>query len=187
MLSLPIDFRRAYRLRPIGHRGEDAVSLLRISDGAVERTVLVPHYLGLGYFVAPAGNTSLSIASKDFRAEKLGILLSLWVRLRLALLFKKKKYLQYDAFSLFSYGPRAERKRFTRLNQDMSNIGVELDSHLVASHRELLAGCQDDDAAVRRSARREVPNAVAIVAHIYYEDTGRTSPARFGASLSPSI
>src|SRR5271166_3632020 len=164
-------FRRAYRLRPIGHRGEDAVSMLRISDGAVERTVLVPHYLGLGYFVAPAGNTSLSIASKDFRAERLGILLSLWVRLRLALLFKKKKYLQYDAFSLFSYGPKPERKRFTRLNQDMSNIGAGLDSHLVASHRELLAGWEDDDAVVRRPARREGPNAVAIVAHIYYEDT----------------
>ena len=171
MRSLPIDFRRAYRLRPIGHRGEDAVSMLRISDGAVERTVLVPHCLGLGYFVAPAGNTSLSIASKDFRAEKLGILLSLWVRLRLALLFKKKKYLQYDAFSLFSYGPKPERKRFTRLNQDMSNIGAGLDSHLVASHRELLAGWEDDDAVVRRPARREGPNAVAIVAHIYYEDT----------------
>ena len=44
--------------------------------------------------------------------------------------FKKKKYLKYEEFSLFSVGPKAERKRFTRFNQDTADIGFVIDGEL---------------------------------------------------------
>ena len=54
--------------------------------------------------------------------------------------FKKKKYLRYDEFRLFSVGPKAERKRFTRFNQDAADIGFVIDGELIARHPELLYG-----------------------------------------------
>jgi lipopolysaccharide biosynthesis protein len=131
----------------------------------------VPYSSGLGYFVVPARGTSLSIAAVDFRAEPLDLATSLWVRLRLALLFKRKKYLAYDEFSLFSFGPKAERKRFTGFNQDTFNIGVVLDSDLMASHPELLTGWGAERTAALTSSQCEAGNLVAIVVHVYYEDT----------------
>ena len=41
---------RAYRLKPVGQREDDALSQLRI--GASEQSVLVPFSPGLGYIVA---------------------------------------------------------------------------------------------------------------------------------------
>jgi hypothetical protein len=64
--------------------------------------VLLPYSVGLDYLVVPTGATDVAITGKDFRAERLGLLPSLWAQLRLALLFRKKKYLKYDEFSLFS-------------------------------------------------------------------------------------
>ena len=96
---------------------------------------------------------------------------SLWARLRLAFFFKKKKYLKYDEFSLFSVGPRAERKRFTRYNQDRMNIGVVVDSDLVAKHPELLYGWPAEASPAPQVTDRPASVSVAVVAHIYYEDT----------------
>ncbi len=96
---------------------------------------------------------------------------SLWARLRLALLFKKKKYLKYDEFSLFSVGLRAERKRFTRYNQGGINLGVVVDSDLVAKHPELLYGWPAEESPAPRVTEGPAGVAVAVVAHIYYEDT----------------
>jgi lipopolysaccharide biosynthesis protein len=95
----------------------------------------------------------------------------LWVRLRLALLFKKKKYLAFQDFSVFSYGPKPERKRFTTFNQHMFNIGVSLDGDLIAAHPELLDGWDDEVAPKRTHAKATGPNRLAIVVHLYYEDT----------------
>ncbi len=53
-----------------------------------------------------------AIDGEGFHAETLGLLPSLWARLQLLLLFKKKKYLKYDEFSLFSYGPRDSSRWF---------------------------------------------------------------------------
>ena len=75
-------------------------------------------FADLDYVVASRGVAALPIESRDFRVETLGPLPSLWARLRLAFLFKKKKFLKFDEFSLFSVGPKTERKRFTRYNQD---------------------------------------------------------------------
>jgi hypothetical protein len=93
---------------------------------------------------------------------------SLWARLRLAFFFRKKKYLKYDEFSLFSVGPKAERKRFTRYNQDWINIGVTVDSDLAAKHPELIYGWPAGVGPTRVTDRpAAVP--VAVVAHIYNE------------------
>ena len=136
----PFSFRfpRAYRLKPVAQREEDALSLLRI--GASNQGVLVPYSPGLDYVVASSGGAALPIESRDFRVERLGALPSLWARLRLAFFFKKRKYLKYEEFSLFSVGRKAERQRFTRYNRDTMNIGVVVDSDLVAKHPELLYG-----------------------------------------------
>src|SRR5260370_4743384 len=112
-----------------------------------------------------------SIASEDFRAEPLGLLLSLWVRLRLALLFKKKKYLRFEEFSLFCFGVKPERKRFTTFNQHMFNTGVALDGELVTSHPELLTGWPTAESAGQATLVPGAPTPVAIVAHVFYEDT----------------
>ena len=96
---------------------------------------------------------------------------SLWVRLRLALLFKKKKYLQFEEFSLFSYGVKPERKRFTTFNQHMFNTGVALDGDLVTRHPELLTGWAAIEPHERTKRAPGAPSAAAIVVHIYYEDT----------------
>ena len=71
---------RAWRLTPT--HDADAASLLRIRVGAESQAVLVPHSPGLGYFLAPASRALVSIESEDFRAERLDLLPSLWVRLR---------------------------------------------------------------------------------------------------------
>ena len=160
---------RAYRLKPVGQREDDALSQLRI--GASEQSVLVPFSPGLGYIVAPAKSAALPIESADFRVERLGVLPSLWARARLMTFFKKKKYLKYAEFSLYSVGPKAERKRFTKFNQDTMNIGVVVDGDLVARHPELLQGWP-----AKVEARAPAPDppqsaAVAVVVHIYYEDT----------------
>src|SRR3984957_4701391 len=160
---------RAYRLKPVAQREDDALSLLRI--GTSDQSVVVPYSQGLDYVVASSGGAALPISGDDFRVETLGALSSLWARLRLALFFKKKKYLKYDEFSLFSVGPRAERKRFPRYNQGGINIGVVVDSDLVAQHPELLYGWPAEDSPAPQVTDGPASVAVAVVAHIYYEDT----------------
>jgi len=168
MPLFPFRFPRAYRLKPVSHRRDDALSQLRI--GASNQSVLVPFSPGLTYVIAPSSGAALPIKSGDFRIETLGVLPSLWARLRLMCFFKKKKYLKYDEFSLFSVGAKAERKRFTRYNQDTMNIGVVSDGDLVAKHPELLYGWPEV-ASPPQVADRSGPICVAVVAHIYYEDT----------------
>ena len=159
---------RAYRLKPVGYREEDALSQLRI--GTSSQSVLVPFSAGLDYIVAPAGGAPLPIESADFRVEPLGAVASLWARARLMAFFKKKKYLKYDEFRLFSVGPKAERKRFTRFNQDTADIGFVIDGELLAGHPELLYGWPPEAGAPPRAADPSGPVSVAVVAHVYYEE-----------------
>ncbi len=162
-------FPRAYRLKPVGQREDDALSQLRI--GANEQGVIVPFSPDLSYIVAPARSGALPIRSGDFRVEALSVLPSLWARLRLMFFFKKKKYLKYDEFSLYSVGPKSERKRFTGFNQDTANIGVVADGDLAARHPELLQGWPVKVGAATQAADPHPAAAVAVVVHIYYEDT----------------
>ena len=165
-----LNFPRAYRLTPVQREADDYIAQVR-AGAAVNQNVLLPYSFGLGYFVVPTSGADVSIAAADFRVEKLDILASLWVRLRLALLFKKKKYLKFDEFSVFCYGPKPERKRFTTFNQHMFNIGVSLDGDLIAAHPELLDGWATDEA---RGSAAHLPagsHSAAIVVHIYYEET----------------
>jgi hypothetical protein len=164
-------FPRAYCLRPVSRRDDDALSQLWISAGERSQSVIVPYSSALGYFVAATGGVALSISSRDFQVEKLGFLLSLWVRMRLAALFKDYKYLKYDQFFLFSFGKKAERKRFTRYNQDSMNIGVVVDSDLAGRHPELLYGWEPESAPRPPMVAESGPHPAAIVLHIYYEDT----------------
>jgi hypothetical protein len=169
MSQFSFRFPRAYRLKPVAQRREDALSLLRI--GASRQTVFLPYSPGLNYVVAASGDAALPIESGDFRVERLGALSALWARLRLMAFFKKKKYLKYQEFSLFSVGPKAERKRFTGFNQDTANIGVVADGDLVSRHPELLQGWPAEGGPPRQAA--DPPRSVdaAVVIHIYYEDT----------------
>jgi Rhamnan synthesis protein F len=160
---------RAYRLKPVAQREDDALSLLTI--GASNKSVLVPFSPGLNYVIASNGGAKLPIKADDFRIETLGALPSLWARLRLLFLFRKKKYLKYDEFSLFSVGPKFERKRFTRYNQGTMNIGVVADSDLAARHPELLYGWPAEVSPAPIGMDRSGRIPVAVVAHIYYEDT----------------
>jgi lipopolysaccharide biosynthesis protein len=169
MRQFPFRLPRAYRLKPVGQREDDALSQLRI--GASNQSVLVPFSPGLNYIVAPANGAALPIKSGDFCVETLGALPSIWARLRLMLFFKKKKYLRYDEFSLFSVGPKSERKRFTRFNQDTMDIGFVVDGDLVAKHPELLFGWPAKVRSPTPAADRPARIPVAVVVHIYYEDT----------------
>jgi hypothetical protein len=173
MKTAAFGFRRCYRLTPDRGPADDVVSHLRIDGAALSQTVLAPYSVGLRYLVVPTGASDVAIVGNDFRVDKLGLLPSLWARLRLALLFKKKKYLKYAEFSVFSVGPKPERKRFTSFNQDMLKIGVGIDGDLVANHPELLYGWQVDRDERRRVVNHSGPSAIGIVAHIYYEDTWR--------------
>ena len=168
MSQFSFRFPRAYRLKPVGQREEDALSLVTI--GAAKQSVLAPFSPNLEYVVVSSEGTALPIESRDFRVETLAALPSLWARLRLAFFFRKKKYLKYDEFTLFSIGPKAERKRFTRYNQDWINIGVTVDSDLAAKHPELLYGWPAG-AGPAQVTDRPAALPVAVVAHIYYEDT----------------
>ena len=171
MKRAPFGFRRAYRLQPSRGPAVDLVSQLRVEAAASSQIVLLPYSVGLGYFVVPTAGTALSIAADDFRVETLDLPTSIWVRLRLAALFKKKKYLEFEAFSVFSYGPKPERKRFTAFNQHMFNIGVALDGELIARHPELRTGWSTDVSKAGASPREAGQNPAAIVVHLYYEDT----------------
>ena len=161
---------RATRLRPRRGALDNHVSQIRIGGANASQIVLLPYSQGLGYFIVPTGGPTPSVQGDDFEAERVSLPLTLWVRLRLWLLFKKKKYLQFDEFSLFSYGVKPERKRFTTFNQHMFNTGVALDGRLVTSHPELLQGWPPIERAAPRARLVSTP-AAAIVAHVYYEDT----------------
>ena len=139
-----LNFQRAYSLRPIDVEADDFIAQLRVHASGGSQTVLLPHAIDLSYTVVPTSRAVVSIESVDFRLEKLGLPASLWVRLRLALLFKKKKYLKFEEFSIFSVGPKPQRKRFTTFNQHMFNVGVSLDGDLIAAHPELLDGWADE-------------------------------------------
>ena len=169
MTSSAFGFWRAFRLRPNRGQAVGVVARVRIDSASSNRTVLLPYSSGLGYFVVPSKRPLAISAEEHFRTERLGLVVSLWVRLRLALLFKKKKYLKFDAFSLFSYGRKPERKRFTTFNQHMFNTGVALDGDLVARHPELLTGWPTIEPK-RTASSRAASNPAAIVVHIYYED-----------------
>ncbi len=166
-----LNFQRAYRLTPIEAKADDFVAQLRIGASGGSQNVLLPCAIGLGYLVVPTSGRDVSIGVSRFRLERLAVLTSLWARVRLALLFKKKKYLEFDGFSIFSVGPKPLRKRFTTFNQHMFNIGVSLDGELIAAHPELLDGWTDSATAERAAARRAGPSSTAIVVHIYYEET----------------
>jgi hypothetical protein len=163
-------FPRAWRLAPDRDTAEDVIAVVRVRGPASEQTVLVPYSAKLEYVVVATRGAALAFddLGDNFRISKLGLLASLWARLRLALIFKKKKYLKYNEFSLFSGGRKRERKRFTTFNQHMFNTGVALDGELITRHPELLTGWP----AIAGPATR-APGAVkaAIVVHIYYEDT----------------
>jgi lipopolysaccharide biosynthesis protein len=162
-------FPPAYRLKPVAQREEeDALSLLTI--GASNRNVLVPYSPGLAYVIASTRG-ALPIMSSDFHVERLGALPSIWARLRLACFFKKRKYLKYDEFSLFSAGPRTERRRFTHYNRDTMNMGVMADSDLIARHPELLYGWPAELSPAPEVTDRSAAVSVAVVAHVYYEET----------------
>jgi hypothetical protein len=166
-----LNFQRAYRLRPIEAKADDFIAQLRVGASAGNQNVLLPYAIDLGYFVVPTSRTDVSIEARYFRLEKLNLLTSFWVRIRLALLFKKKKYLKFKGFSIFSIGPKPQRKRFTTFNQHMFKFGASLDGDLVAAHPELLDGWADNGAPERAAARHGGPSATAIVVHIYYEET----------------
>jgi hypothetical protein len=161
---------RATRLTPSRGALDNHVSQIRIGGANASQIVLLPYSQGLGYFVVPTAGRIRSIEGDEFHAERLSLPLTLWIRLRLWLLFKKKKYLQFDEFSLFSYGAKPERKRFTTFNQHMFNTGVALDGRLVTSHPELLQGWAPIERAAPPGPLGSTP-AAAIVAHVYYEDT----------------
>ena len=163
--------KKVFRLRSNRRKADDAVSLVKIGAGEVPRTLLLPHSRGLDYVVVPTSASGVSIEAEDFRAETIGLATSLWLRLRLALLFKKKKYLRFEGFSVFSVGPKPERKRFTTFNQHMFNIGAPLDGDLVSDHPELIDGWAAAEAGAGGAPRQAGPNATAIVAHVYYEET----------------
>ena len=171
MSRLQSFFPRAYRLRPQEARAGDHIAQLRIEGPKASKNLLLPYAIGLGYFLVPAANAPLAIDAEDFSAEPLDWTTSLWVRLRFALLFKKKKYLSFEDFSVFCYGPKPERKRFTTFNQHMFNIGVSLDGDLIAAHPELLEGWDVDDAPRTAAAQAPGPHPLAIVMHVYYEET----------------
>ena len=170
MSKFPLSFERAYRLRPSRGALENHVSLLRIGGGTTSQSVLLPYSSGLGYFIVPTQGPVCSIEGKEFRAERLSLPLSLWVRLRLALLFKKKKHLDFAEFSLFCFGVKPERKHFTIFNQHLFNTGLALEGPLVTSHPELLQGWTPLEGAKPVKALNSSP-AAAIVAHVFYEDT----------------
>jgi hypothetical protein len=163
-------FRRVYRLAPIEAQAGDHIALMQIGRAQAMTNLLLPYSMGLSYFVLPAGPGGLSIETRDFRLARVGFLVSLWARLRFSLLFKKKKYLTFDDFSVFSIGPKPERKRFTTFNQHMFNIGVSMDGDLIARHQELLYGW-DDDLPQPARVRTPGPHPLAVVAHVYYEET----------------
>ena len=171
MTRFPFLSRRAYRLRPLGPQPDDYIAQLRIEGRRESKNLLLPYSSGLGYFVIPSGSSELAIDAPDFRVEKLGAATSLWVRLRLALLFKKKKRLTFEDFSVFCYGPKPERKRCTTFNQHMFNIGVSLDGDLIAAHPELIDGWDAEAPAPRAEAAATGPHPLAIVVHVYYEET----------------
>jgi Rhamnan synthesis protein F len=170
MSKFRMSLERATRLRPSRGALEHHVSQLRIGSTSASQIVLLPYSPGLGYFIVPTGGPTGSIEADDFLAEPLSLPLTLWVRLRLMLMFKKKKYLEFTEFSLFCYGVKAERKRFTTFNQHMFNTGVALDGRLVTSHPELLQGWAPIEGDAPQAPPISTP-AAAIVAHVYYEDT----------------
>ena len=169
MTQFSFRFPRAFRFKPVGQREEDALSLVEI--GASKKSILVPYSPHLEYVVVSRGVGALPIESRDFGVETLGTFSTLWARLRLTFFFKNRKFLKFDEFYLFSVGPKTERRRFTRYNRDMMNVGIEFDSELVGRHSELVYGWPAEATSPSPATNSPADALVAVVAHIYYEDT----------------
>src|SRR5271157_5014464 len=82
--QIHLNSQRAYRLTPVQREADDYIAQVRVGAGE-SKNFLLPHSIGLGYFVVPTAGADVSIAAGDFRVEKLDVLTSLWVRVRLAL------------------------------------------------------------------------------------------------------
>ena len=124
MSQFSFRFPRAYRLKPVGQREEDALSLVTI--GASNQSVLVPYSPNLEYVVASREGAALPIESRDFRVETLGTLPTLWARLRLAFFFKKRKYLKFDEFYSFLRRPKSRTQAFHQIQSAIwKNIGID--------------------------------------------------------------
>jgi len=171
MSRLRLNFRRAYRLRPAREAEPYYVSPVEVVADHASDIAPLPYSKGLGYFVVPTGANVRSIAADDFQVERLSLPLSLWVRLRLGLIFKTKKRLRFGGFSLFCYGAKPKRKLFTTFNQHVSDIGIPIDHDLIAGHPELVTGWPPMQAAERAASPSNAPNAAAIAVYVYYEDT----------------
>jgi hypothetical protein len=172
MTGSALRFRHAYRLRPNReHTADDDCSLLTIEGPRTRQRLLLPYVRNLGYFVVTTAGAPVVIdAGADFRVEPLDFLTSFWVQLRLQVLFKKKKYLKFEEFSLFSHGPKPQRKRFTSFNQHMLNTGAAVDGELLTRHPELLTGWPAFEPTRNRISRGS-ESAAAVAAYVYYEDT----------------
>jgi hypothetical protein len=70
MTQFSFRFPRAYRLKPVGQREEDALSLVTI--GGSNQSVLAPYSPDLEYVVVSSKGAALPIESRDFRVETLG-------------------------------------------------------------------------------------------------------------------
>ena len=172
MSLFPSAFRRAYRLRPLVPEANDHIAQLRIDGSKASQQPAAALFDRARLFRhSVRDRRARRSEARTFGSRPLSSAMSLWVRLRLALLFKKKKYLKFEDFSVFSYGPKPERKRFTTFNQHMFNIGVSLDGDLIAAHPELLDGWDDEAAPRPRRAFAAGPHPLAIVMHVYYEET----------------
>jgi hypothetical protein len=91
MSQFRLRFSRAYQLKPICQREDNALALVRI--GGSDKSVALPYSPNLDYVVAPRGVGELTIDSRDFRVEMPGVLGTLWARPRLAFLVQERKFL----------------------------------------------------------------------------------------------
>ncbi len=162
---------RAWRLTPRPDSRTEGLALAQVQGPTGRAAVILPHLAKLRYVVVRRGAASLSIdAGPNFVIEKLSPFAAAVAWTRLAFIRKRKKYLCFPDFFLFSVGHKHRRRRFTHFNQHMLGLGVAVDGPLFGTHPELLAGWPQIPGPARRIDR---PVRAAVVVHIYYEDTWR--------------
>ena len=105
MKTAAFGFKRAYRLTPDRGPADGVVSLVRIDGPASSKTVLLPYSVGLRLSRRADRGDRRCDHRQRLSAGRLGLLSSLWARLRLALLFKEKKFLRHDEFCCFLSRP----------------------------------------------------------------------------------
>jgi lipopolysaccharide biosynthesis protein len=163
----------AYKLKSRRDVTRHPVLKASITRGEFERTLWLINGQNAEYVLLPRfGGSPIAIESDDLTVERLSPGQSLYQRLRSAMTFRRKKFLDYGAFRLLFDGPKTTRILLVRTNRLLTRLQTRPDSLAIRRYPALLIGWGGAGAPLPACAARQKPALrIAIVVHFFYPET----------------